>query len=377
LLPNAASTDSDRPHQSSSNVLRIFIYVVVLSGFSNLVPSSWADSPPADKPITRVLFGSCIKQQLPMPILRTMSAEQADLVLFLGDNIYADTADMAVMRAKYERLAANEDFARLRSTLPVLATWDDHDFGINDGGADYPMREESKQEFHRFWNEPADSLRRGREGIYDAHIFGPPGKRTQIILLDTRYFRSPLKKGERRTGGPYLPDDDPTKTMLGEAQWRWLDRQLRKPAELRLLVTSIQCIAEASGQETWSNLPRQRQRLFDLIEEAQAGGVVFLSGDRHWSELSMIDRAVPYPLYDLTSSSFNQIHERGTPTENRFRDHATTYHRENYGVISVDWDAQRPSLTMQSPSLTMQIRGLDGDVKIEKQVEFQELQPEK
>lgn len=351
----------------SSRVPKPLTCFALLIGVTWFVPTSRATEPPTNQSINKVVFGSCIKQESSMPILRTVLAEQADLLLFLGDNIYADTEDMGVMRAKYQRLAVNPDFAKLIRAVPSLATWDDHDFGVNDGGAEYATREESKQEFLRFWKIPADSPLRSREGIYDARIFGPVGKRTQIILLDTRYFRSPLKKGERRVGGPYLPDDDPNKTMLGEQQWRWLEEQLRQPAELRLIVTSIQCIAEAAGQETWSNLPRERQRLFQLIAETDAGGVLLLSGDRHWAELSKLDEDVAYPLYDLTSSSFNQIHPRGTPTENRYRHVDATYHRENYGVISIDWQAA-------TPSVSMRICDIDGEPKIEKQIELTELQ---
>ncbi len=320
-----------------------------------------AEPPSQSKPVTRVLFGSCIKQNLPTPIFQTMAREKADLVLFLGDNIYADTADMSVMRAKYQTLASNSEFATLLSSTPSLATWDDHDYGINDGGADYPMREAAQKEFMDFWNIPIDSSRRKRPGVYHAAVFGPPEKRLQVILLDTRYFRSDLKTGERRVGGPYIPDRDPDKTMLGETQWKWLERQLREPAQIRLLVTSVQCIAEAAGQETWSNLPKERQRLFELIRDTAAEGVVLLSGDRHWSELSVIADDVPYPLYELTSSSFNQVHARGTPTDNRHRLGEVTYHRENYGVVAIDWDPERPAMTLQ-------IRDLDGDVKLQQRV---------
>ncbi len=337
-----------------------------LAGLLLLRASSTAQSPAIEQPVKRILFGSCIKQELPVPILRTMLGEESDLVLFLGDNIYADTSDMDVMRAKYEQLAANADFRALRSAVPILATWDDHDFGINDGGSDFPMREAAEKEFFDFWDVPADSMRRRREGVYDAQSFGPPGKRLQVIMLDTRYFRSPLKTGEKRIGGPYVPDRDPTKTMLGPEQWVWLEKQLRAPADLRVIATSIQCIAEASGQETWSNLPLERERLFRLIATTEADGVVLVSGDRHWSELSMVRDGVPYPLYEMTSSSFNQVHARGTPTENRFRAIDTTVHRENYGVIAVDWDASEPSIHLQ-------IRDLDGDVKIEKQIRLNEL----
>ncbi len=348
----------------ASMLLRFALLIVIALS----AQTSHAQLPSLTEPVRRILFGSCVKQELPTPIFQTMLSEPADLAIFLGDNIYADTADMAVMRAKYDQLAANKEFAKLRAAVPMLATWDDHDFGVNDGGADFPMREGAKQEFLRFWNEPEDSPRRNRKGVYDAHIFGAKGRRLQVILLDTRYFRSPLKQGERRVGGPYVPDADPDKTMLGDGQWRWLDEQLREPAELRLIATSIQCIPEAAGQETWSNLPLERERLFKLFRDTKAAGVILISGDRHWSELSLLSEGVPYPMYEMTSSSFNQIHQRGTPTANRFRAGDTTYHQENYGVIAIDWDAI-------DPTVTMQIRDMEGGVRIETEIGIGELQP--
>jgi alkaline phosphatase D len=248
-----------------------------------------------------------------------------------------------------------------------MATWDDHDYGVNDGGEDYPQREASEQEFLRFWQVPEDSPVRSRSGVYDTAIFGPEGRRVQIILLDTRYFRSQLSKGERRVGGPYIPDDDLKKTMLGEQQWAWLENELKKPAEVRIIGSSIQCIPEACGQETWGNLPRERERLFQLITDTKAEGVVIVSGDRHWAELSVHEEALPYPLYEMTSSSFNQIHPRGTPTENRFRGDERTYHRENYGVIRIDWS--------DDPSLTMEVKDIEGVVRLGKRVPLSELKP--
>jgi alkaline phosphatase D len=197
-------------------------------------------------------------------------------------------------------------------------------------------------------------------------VFGPEGRRVQVILLDTRFFRSPLSTGPRRVGGPYVRDDDPAKTMLGQRQWEWLEKQLREPAELRVIASSIQFAAEAAGQETWSNLPRQRTRLMELLKTTEANGVLFVSGDRHWAELSAIREGADYPLYDMTSSSFNQIHERGTPTKNRFRVIDNTYHRENYGVILIDWQAA-------DPTITLSIRDITGATQLEKRIRLSEL----
>ena len=318
--------------------------------------------------LERILFGSCTKQDKPMPIFETMLAQKPELCLFIGDNIYGDTDDMSVLKAKYDLLGANSGFAALRASCPSLATWDDHDYGVNDGGDDYPQRVESQKIFLDFWGDPANSARRKRPGVYDAHVFGPEGKRVQIILLDTRYFRSPLKRGpEQRTGGPWAPDDDPKKTVLGDAQWTWLEEQLKTPAEFRIVASSIQCLSEDDGQETWSNLPRERERFFKLLTKTEAAGVVIISDDRHWAELSRIDEGVPYPLYDFTSSSFNQLHARGTPTRNRFRASPTTYHKENFGAITIDWQ--------QDPQMTLEIRDMAGKSQLTKTLRLSELQP--
>ncbi|WP_182867712.1 alkaline phosphatase D family protein [Rhodopirellula sp. JC639] len=309
-------------------------------------PLAIAADPPST-PITHVVFGSCIKQDQPAPIFAAMAAEKADLILFTGDNIYADTDDMDVMRAKYQTLSQLPGFSSLIESAAVLATWDDHDFGVNDGGAAYPKRAESQKQFLDFWGVPDDSPRRDREGVYHAATFGPKGQRLQVISLDTRYFRSPLKTGQRRVGGPYYPDDDADKTMLGQAQWRWLGEQLRKPADIRLIVSSIQFIAQDAGQECWANLPAERTRMLNLIRETKANGVVFISGDRHWSEVSLMEQDMLYPIHDITCSSLNQLHKRGTPTENRHRISESTYHRENYGRLMIGWESDDPKLSFQ------------------------------
>jgi alkaline phosphatase D len=319
------------------------------------------------QPLSKILFGSCIKQDQPMPILERIVAQKPDLFAFLGDNIYADTTDMEVMQAKYNRLKSDDGFNALRQACPILATWDDHDYGVNDGGADYPKRRQAEKVFLDFWGDPLDSARRQRPGIYESRLFGPEGKRVQFILLDTRYFRGPLKKGERRTGGPYYPSDDTHSSMLGEAQWKWVEQQLRQPAEIRIIVSGIQFVAESSGQETWSNLPHERKRLLNVIAKTTASGVLVISGDRHWAELSAETVDSPYPIYDLTSSSLNQPHGRGTPTKNHYRISSTTYHQENYGEIHIDW-------TQKPVDIQLKITDIDGNTQIEKNVGLEELQ---
>ncbi len=320
------------------------------------------------QPLTRIAFGSCARQDRPQPIWDAVVQQKPELFIFLGDNIYADTTDPQVMRRKYAQLAARRGFAKLRASCRILATWDDHDYGQNDAGAEYPMKELSRQIFLDFWKVPADSPRRKHDGVYGATVLGPPGRRVQVILLDTRWSRSPLKRGPREDPaeghpGPYLPSDDPQATLLGDAQWQWLEAQLRKPAELRLICSSIQVIPDEHRYEKWGNLPRERERLFDLIRRTGAGGVLILSGDRHMAELSRLPaRVVGYPLYELTSSALNQ-RTRWTNDINRYRI-GCVYREPNFGLIRIDWEAG---------TVTLEIRGEDGTLRIRQRVRLDAL----
>src|SRR5438046_491914 len=101
--------------------------------------------------LSRVAFGSCAKQDKPQPIWDAVVERKPELFVFLGDNIYADTQDMDVMRAKYALLGKQPGYQKLKKTCPILATWDDHDYGANDAGAEYPRKKEAQQVFLDFF----------------------------------------------------------------------------------------------------------------------------------------------------------------------------------------------------------------------------------
>lgn len=348
---------------------RVALHLLVVSGSLPLLVA--APTLAAEKPISRIAFGSCAKQNKPQPIWDTIVGTKPQRFLFIGDNIYGDTEDMAVLRAKYAMLNAKPGYQRLKKVCPILATWDDHDYGKNDAGVEYAKKKESQQIFLDVFDVPKDSPRRRQEGVYHAEITGPVGKRVQFILLDTRYFRSPLKTGgkndEPGSGlrGPYPPDDDPKKTMLGPAQWKWLEAQLRQPAEVRILASSIQVVASQHRWEGWGTFPRERKRLFDLIGKTKAGGVIIISGDRHKAEISRINHtAAGYPIYDVTSSSLNAPSGNFTKTGVRFGNELNRhrvglmYFDINFGTILVDW-------SQPDPVVRMQVRDAVGDVVLQ------------
>jgi alkaline phosphatase D len=317
--------------------------------------------------LRRIQFGSCVLQSRAQPIFTTITRMDPDLFIFLGDNIYADTVDMAVMQRKYNELASSHSFQRLVDSVPVLAVWDDHDYGANDAGSEYPKKEESKKLFLDFWREPENSPRRRRPGIYAAHMYGPAGRRVQVILLDTRTFRDPLVRGNARPTdalGPYVPNPDPEATILGERQWLWLKRELVRPAGIRIIVSSIQVIPDSSGWESWANFPSERKRLLDLIVNNRIEGVIFISGDRHFAELSELRPEGGYPLYELTSSALNFPHPSGQTGDNRFRI-GEPCTMENFGEIRIRWEGD--------PLIDLSIRDLAGDVRLATSVSLAEL----
>ena len=314
-----------------------------------------------------IAFGSCARQDLPQPIWERVLDIEPDLFVLLGDNIYTDdTTDAETLAADYAKLAAHDGFARLRTTVPLLATWDDHDYGINDGGGENPHKVMFEHGFLDFFEVPHDAPQRTRPGVYSAQTFGPPGQRVQIILLDVRFFRGPLVRnpaGASVEHGRYVVSDDTTVTMLGDDQWRWLESTLREPADVRIIGSSIQVIANGHGWEKWGNLPHERQRLFQTIRDTGATGVVLLSGDRHLAELSMLPAddadGVGYPLYDLTASGLTHASTTLPPESNPHRVVTEGSIRAiNFGVVRVNWSAPEPQVTFE-------VIGLDGEALLQ------------
>lgn len=305
------------------------------------------------RPLTRFAFGSCADQAEPQPIWDAILSYKPELFVFAGDNVYGDfdSPDGAGLKRAYAMAESIAGYTRLRSSVGHLAIWDDHDYGSNDGGGDFAHKAVAKDLFLDFWKVPATDVRRTREGLYDSCIIGPAGMRVQVILLDMRWFRSPLRRTDQRDAPGkerYLPDLDPAKTMLGETQWAWLAGELLKPAELRLLVSSIQVLAEGHGWERWGNFPLERQKLIDAIRGSGAKGVILLSGDRHIGALYRETPAGMPPLYEVTSSGLNKAFSAASePGPNRL---GALYAAPNFGVVDIDWWARNVALSLRDES---------------------------
>jgi alkaline phosphatase D len=120
-----------------------------------------------------------------------------------------------------------------------------------------------------------------------------------------------------------------------------------------LLVSSIQVVADEHPFEKWTNFPKEREKLYALLNSTGANGVLILSGDRHLAEVSVDTKAISYPLYDVTSSGFNQASKGWrAPEKNGYRLAGMPY-GDNFGFIAIDWS--------DDPRIAVQIRDEDGD----------------
>ena len=284
----------------------------------------------------RIAFGSCAHEDQDQPLLNIASGLAPDLFIYLGDNIYGDTRNMDTLQAKYNKLGAKPEFQNLANQTKILSVWDDHDFGENDAGRHYPFKEASKEIFMDFWKVPANSDRRQHEGIYGIEYFENGSKKIQVILLDTRTFRDDLIHRTPEDSiihkNDYIPNQNPDSTFLGEAQWLWLEQQLLAPADIRIIASSNQFSHEYNGWESWTNVPHEQQKMIRLIKKTKANGVIFISGDVHWGEISKMPVAESYPIYDVTSSGITQTWDIIEPNKNRV-DPAIA--QNNIGLIEI------------------------------------------
>jgi alkaline phosphatase D len=296
----------------------------------------WRALARAPKRIFKLGFGSCAYQTDEQPVWDAIVKAKPDVFALLGDNIYGDTEDMQVMAEKYRELAGHPQFSNFRRKIPLIATWDDHDFGVNDGGREYPKKIESKALMLKFFEEPINSPRWTRDGVYTSYLFGE----VQVILLDLRWFRSPLATDE---AGHYIPNPDPAAVMLGEAQWTWLERKLRKPAKFRIVASSTQFVSPVHHWEKWANFPREKARLLKLIDDLKLKNLVIISGDMHFAEISMETTAAGYDLYDLTASGLNFSEgSDGIDNPNRL----ALFEDCNFGLVTVDTQLMQARLEL-------------------------------
>jgi alkaline phosphatase D len=281
------------------------------------------------------------------------------LFLWLGYAIYGDKFRFLYWtkstRAEVEQLFQAQrnvpGYKAMADVIPITGIWDDHDFGLNDGGKNMPEKEMNQELFLDFLGVHQSSPRRKRSGTYDAFVVGPPGNRVQIILLDTRYFKDEYR--------------EETEDILGEDQWRWLQEQLKEEVDLRIIGSGIQVIpTDKLFSEKWFNLPKSRRRLFGLLRDARTSKVTgLISGDVHYAELLECQNGDEI-ISEITSSGITHTWPFNSSLTEWFM--ASQYSlgkffAYNFGSIEIDW---------KSKTILLQAHGENGVVGLEKRIDF-------
>lgn len=271
----------------------------------------WRTEPPA----FRFAIGSCAYINDPpfdrpgkpygsnFEIFRTIAREKPDFMIWMGDNVYYREPDWLSESGMRYRFAQNRELPELQqlfATAHNYAIWDDHDYGPNDSDRTYRLRDVSLKVFKDYW---ANATYGTTEipGIFGRFEWND----VEFFLLDNRYYRSPNEM-------PNLSE----KVMFGDAQMRWLTESLRSSnAAFKIVVGGNQMLNQLSPFESFKQFPTEQRRLLDFIREARVEGVVFLSGDRHYSELIRLKDVGTYPLYDFTSSPLTAGNANPSPVE--------------------------------------------------------------
>jgi alkaline phosphatase D len=319
-----------------------------------------------DQDLDVIGFASCANQDLPQPIWTTVEKNTPQLMVMLGDNVYASSPEQKPISDQYNKLRKIPEYRSIREKVPFMAIWDDHDYGQNDGGATNPERDEARSQFLKNWPYVKNLLQEDKGALYHSKFFGTSKRRVQVIMLDTRYDRSDLKKNDQSMAEkalspkPFLVDNDKTKKILSEKQWKWLEAELKKPAELKILSSSIQVIANDHQFEKWGNFPHERERLLNLIKQYAAKNLIIVSGDRHMAAIARTELKGAGTVYELTASSINRPARLG----NNMGDSsylADGYGPINFGLLKINWSTK---------TTTLEVRGLEDQVVFSQKINF-------
>ncbi|RYH21604.1 alkaline phosphatase family protein [archaeon] len=259
-----------------------------------------------------IAFASCNRQNLPQNFWETILKEAPSHFLWLGDAVYAKGHSINKLHKAFQELLASSNYQQLVQKAVVDGVWDDHDYGVNDAGADAGHSDERQSEYLAFlqgsgYKQIGDLIH--QEGLYhslDIPISSNSRRHIKVLFLDTRTFRSvhyirslgefrfPLSaiiasaiRGAYSVMGYGRSYDG---KILGEAQWGWLEDTLKhNTADAHIIISSIQVLTSNPVFESWGHFPVEKQRLLALLDTHKKNhNTVFLSGDVHLGEVSKV-----------------------------------------------------------------------------------------
>ena len=286
-------------------------------------------------------------------IFESMASDNPDMMLWLGDNIYLREVDLQSYSGylyRYSHTRALPEMQNLLKSCPNYAIWDDHDYGPNDADRNWIHGDWAKQSFETFWANPSYGAPAGANNVGTALRFND----VEFFLLDNRSNRV----------HHYNETQDPQ--VLGEDQIDWLIAALNKSyAPFKIVAIGGQFLSDNASHENMARFP-ERQQIIDRIEEERIHGVVFLSGDRHCTELSRLELERGVVIHDLTVSPLTSSSYNNTEEVNNLRVEGTVVAERNYAELNF-------SGPRKDRVLEMVIKNVDGEVIWSQSINAREL----
>ncbi|HXB30827.1 MAG TPA: alkaline phosphatase D family protein [Puia sp.] len=275
-------------------------------------------------------------------IFETMAKDSATFMLWLGDNWYTREADYGSewglwYRASRDR--AQPVIQQLLKAMPQYAIWDDHDFGPDNSGFSYGLKDISRNIFMNYWCNPFYG--EDQKGTYSQISYSD----VDLFLTDDRYFRSADEMEDSINGKP-----NPDKHFFGDKQLNWIeDALVQSPATFKIIVIGSQTLNPYSSEEGFYRYSYEYHQLMDFLNRIKIKGVLFLTGDRHHSEIIKLERPGNYDLYDITVSPFTSgvAKVKGVEINNPFRVPGSLVEKRNYAKIGVEGKKNERILKVQ------------------------------
>lgn len=284
-------------------------------------------------PEFKIAIGSCSfinekRDDRPKPygssyeIFNAILDKDPDLMLWLGDNTYLRTPDFLTergIRHRHRHTRATPELQALLGSVHHYATWDDHDYGPNDSDRSYVNKKIAERVFNDYWgNLNTDAV--GNGGITQHFAFND----VEVFMLDNRYHRAPNRSKNEN------------KAYFGKDQIEWLiDALTASRAPFKLVASGGQVISDAAKYENYATYPGEREYLLKRIEEERIEGVIFLSGDRHHTEISKLDRLQAYPLIDITCSPLTSGTHKRRDEGNTLQVADKYFYEHNFGILEI------------------------------------------
>jgi alkaline phosphatase D len=285
-------------------------------------------------------FGSCNRTDLDTKIWKSIVDENLNAWIWLGDIVYTENQSMEDLALKYSLQKSLPAYKKLSKNAFVFGVWDDHDFGINDGGSFFEKKDQSRDLLFYFLDLSQNHPARTRSGAYQSYCFGEKAEKVCLYLLDVRYFKEEYEINSNPKQRYKINQGN----LLGEEQWNWLEKELSKNnAVVNLFAGGIQLLSPEHPYEKWSNFPKAQQRFFDILSFYKIKNPIYLSGDRHIAEVSLKEIESNYFLYDITSSGLTHSYESLKEEHNPLRI-SPLITSLNFGTIHFDWDNRALSL---------------------------------